>query len=29
MPVWVIVVICTVCIAVVEWLILIGKNKRL
>lgn len=29
MPVWVIVVICAVCIAVVKWLILIGKNKRL
>lgn len=29
MPVWVIIVICAVCIAVVEWLILIGKNKRL
>lgn len=29
MPVWVYIVIVVVCIAVVEWLILIGKNKRL
>lgn len=29
MPVWVIIVICAVCIAVVEWLLLLGKNKRL
>jgi hypothetical protein len=29
MPIWVYIVIGVVCIAVVEWLILIGKNKRL